>query len=136
MKSKLSRSERVFRRVFTWPYVSLWLSHLIAAWSLRGNPESLWRWLHVSKYLASVFVGLQLAGPVFVIRRSGIIPVVLVLTGGLLLLGFIVFPQGSILLLGATVSSAGALCVAWPQIRDLFHRMAQSYREMAKSAKM
>jgi hypothetical protein len=94
MKSQLSRSERVFQRVFTWPYIALWLSHLIPAWLLRGNPESLWRWLHVSKYLALVFVGLQLAGLVFVIRRSGIIPGVLVLTGGLLLLGFIVFSTG------------------------------------------
>ena len=84
MKSQLSRRERVFQRVFTWPYVALWLSHIIAAWLLRGNPESLWRWLYVSKYLALVFVGLQLAGLVFVIRRSGIMPVVLVLTGGVL----------------------------------------------------
>jgi len=136
MKSQLSRSERVFQRVFTCPYVALWLSHVIAAWLLRGNPESLWRWLHVSKYLVLVFVGLELAGLVFVIRRNGIIPVVLVLTGGVFLLGFIVFPQEWILLLGVTVSSAGGFCLAWPQIRDLFHRMAQSYSEIAKSAKM
>jgi FtsH-binding integral membrane protein len=118
MKSQLSRSERVFQRVFTWPYVALWLSQLIPAWLLLGNPESLWRWLHVSKYLVLVFVGLQLAGLVFVIRRSGIIPVVLALTGGLLLLGFIVFPQEWILLLGVTVSSAGGFFVAWPRIRE------------------
>ena len=137
MKSQLSRRERVSRRLFTWPYVTLWLSHIIASWLLRGNPESLWRWLYVSKYMVLVFAGLQLAGLVFVIRRSGIMPVILVLTGGVLWLGFIVFPQAWILLvLGVAVSSAGGFCLAWPRIRDLFHRMAQSYSEIAKSTKM
>ena len=136
MNSQISRRARVYRRIVIWSYVALWLLHLIAAWTLQGKPELLWRWLYISKYLAAVCVGLQLAAIVFVMRRRGIVPTILVLIGGVSLLGFIVFLQIWLLLLGVAISIAAGFCVAWPQIRDLLNRMGRSYREIAKPAKM
>ena len=136
MNSQISRRAKVYRRVAIWSYVALWLLHLIAAWTLQGKPELLWRWLYISKYLAVVCVGLQLAAIVFVMRRRGIEPTTLVFIGGVSFLGFIVFFQMWMLLLGVAMSIAGGFCVAWPQIRDLFHQMGRSYCEIAKSAKM
>ena len=136
MNSQISHRARVCRLFAIWSYAALWLSHLIAAWTFQGKPELLWRWLYISKYLAVVCLGLQLAAIVFFMRRSGMVPTTRVFIGGVSFLGFIVFLQMWMLLLGVAMSIARGFCVAWPQIRDLFHRMGRSYCEIAKSAKM
>ena len=64
------------------------------------------------------------------------VPTTLVFIGGVSFLGFVVFLQMWMLLLGVAMSIAGGFCVAWTQIRDLLNRMGRSYREIAKSAKM
>ena len=136
MKSQLSRSERSFQRIVTWSYVALGLSYLIVAWLLRGKSELLLRWLYVFEYLAFLCLGLQLAASVFAIRRTGIVPTILVFIGGVSLVGFIIFTR--VWLLGLCVSLLGAAGIfgAWPQIRHLFHRMADSYRQIPKSNKI
>jgi len=37
--------------------------------------------------------------------------------------------------LGGVLSSLGAISAAWPQLRDRYHRLSSSYREIAVSGK-
>jgi hypothetical protein len=136
MTIQLTRRERILHRVVIGSFVALGLSHLTATWLLRGQPELLLRWLVFSKYMTAAGLGLQLAELVFVIRRSGIVPTILMFIGGVAFIGFIIFPRMWLLPLGIGMSIASGVWVVWPQIRDLFLWMASSYREIAKASKM
>lgn len=136
MTIQLSHRERILHRIVIWSYLGLSLSYFAGALLLRGKPESFWRWLDFSKYLGGACLGLQLAALVSVIRRSGIVPAILMLIGGVAFIGFIIFPRLWLLLLSIAMSIASGVWIAWPQIRDLFQRMASSYREIAESNKM
>ena len=132
MTIQLTHRERILHRVVIGSYVAVGLSHLTATWLLRGQPELLLRWLDFLKYMAAPCLGLQLAELVFVIRRSGIVPTILMFIGGVAIIGFIIFPRMWLLLLGIGMSIASGIWIVWPQIRDLFLWMSSSYREIAK----
>lgn len=136
MTIQLTHRERILQRIAIWSYVALCLLQFTATWLLRGQPELLWRWLGFFKYLVAACVGVQLAEFVLVIRRSGIVPTILIFIGGMAFIGFVIFPRMWFLLLSIAMSIASGVWIAWPQIRDLFQRMANSYREMAESNKM
>src|SRR6185369_1893536 len=136
MTIQLTRREKILHRVVIWSYLAVSLSYFAGALLLRGKPELFWRWLDFSKYLAGAYLGLQLVALAFVIRRSGIVPTILMFVGGVALIGFIIFPWMWLLLLGIGMSIASGVWIVWPQIRDLFLWMASSYQEIAKSSKM
>ena len=137
MQSHLSTRERLLVDVLGWSWFpGLYLLSFIIAWRLHGRPELLERWLDLEKYLAALLLGLQVATFVFLVRRSGIVPAVLFFIGGVSLLGFGFSLQVWLLLLSGGASGAGGICLAWPQMRDLFHRLAGSYREMSESKKL
>jgi hypothetical protein len=52
-----------------------------------------------------------------------------------LILSFFIFPRVWLLLLGGAVSSVGAILVFWPQLRDIYHRLSTSYREISAASK-
>jgi len=105
MTIQLTHRERILHRVVIGSYVALGLSHLTATWLLRGQPELLLRWLDFLKYMAAPCLGLQLAELVFVIRRSGIVPAILMFIGGVGFIGFIIFPRMWLLLLSIACQS-------------------------------
>lgn len=134
MKSQIPLRDALFPGALIWFYVTMALLYGIAAWLLKGQPELL---LRISKYLDVLVSGCQLAVIVRVLRaRRGIVPTIPVFIGGVLILGFFIFPQVWLLLLGGAVSSVGAILAVLPQLRNIYHRLNNSYREISASSKV
>lgn len=134
MKSQSSVRDALFPGILIWFNVVLLVLYTIAAWLLRGQPDLI---LRIAKYVNFVAFGSQLTVLVRVLAlRRGVVPMVPVLIGGVLILGFFIFPQGWLLLLGGALLSVGAILALWPQLRAIFHRLGDSYREIAASSKL
>jgi hypothetical protein len=134
MKSQSSVREALFPGILIWSYVVVMFLYLIAMWLLRGQPDRL---SQIAKYVNFVGLGCQLAVVVRVITlRRGVVPMIPVLIGGVSILGFFIFPRVWLLLLGGAMSSVGAILVGWPQLRAIFHRLSDSYREISASSKV
>lgn len=69
-------------------------------------------------------------------ERRGFVPTSALLVGGVFLLFFSIFPRWWLLVPGLVVLAVGAIFVVWPQLRNVSHRLSNSYREMSASSKV
>lgn len=69
-------------------------------------------------------------------ERRGFVPTIALLVGGVFLMFFSIFPRWWLLVPGLVVLAVGAIFVVWPQLRNVSHRLSNSYREMSASSKV
>jgi hypothetical protein len=136
MNSKFSRPEMVLVRIAGWASPALFISSVIVTWWLHDKHELFLRWIEIEKYIALICIGLQTMLVGLVVRKRSIPGSILILLGGLFLLGFVMFAQPWLLLAALGISSAGGLLLVMPQLRDIYHRLSNSYREISASSKM
>ena len=130
MNSQAQQYTNILQRVLPWLELTAVVLILVSVSVQVFFPQS------ILGHAYPVAVGLQYALIVLTIsKRRGIIQTLPLLFGVILLTTFLIYARLWLLLMGGIMSVVGVISVAWPRLREIYHRLSTSYREISASSK-
>jgi len=130
MNSQAQQYTNILQRVLPWLELTAVVLILVSVSVQVFSPQS------ILGRAYPVAVGLQYALIALTIsKRGSIIPTLPLLFGIILLTTFLIYARLWLLLMGGIMSVVGVISVAWPRLREIYHRLSTSYREISASSK-